>query len=66
MDGLSGTLDPNGMEQFGQGLKTAADYLENQVGPAADKAADDLDKTTKDLRADAKRLSTLLRRHPRT
>ncbi|HWG41871.1 MAG TPA: hypothetical protein VN688_03725 [Gemmataceae bacterium] len=64
MDGLSDTLDPKGMQQFGQGLKTAADYLENQVGPAASNAADELDKTTKDLSADAKRLSTLLRSAP--
>ena len=64
MDGLSDTLDPKGMEQFGQGLKVAADFLENQVGPAADKAASELDKTTDDLRTDAKRLSYLLRTAP--
>jgi hypothetical protein len=64
LEGLSNTLDPKSMEQFGQGLKVAADFLEKQVGPAADKAAGELDKTTNDLRADAKRLSALLRAAP--
>jgi DNA repair ATPase RecN len=64
LDGLSDTMDPKGMMQFGQGLKAAADFLENQVGPAANQAANDLDKTTADLRADAKRLSSLLRAAP--
>ncbi len=61
LDSLSSTLDPKGMEQFGRGLKAAADFLENQVGPAAAKAADDLDKTTDALRRDAKQLSAVLR-----
>lgn len=60
LDGLSETLDPRGMEQFGKGMKAAADFLEKQVGPAAAKAADDLDRTTKTLRGDATRLGTLL------
>src|SRR5579885_1248498 len=64
LDGLSDTLDPKGLKQFGEGMKVAADFLENQVGPAAAKAADDLDKTTGSLREDAKRLSTLLRTAP--
>ncbi len=64
LDGLSETLDPKGMEHFGKGLKAAADFLEKQVGPASAKAADDLDKTTKTLRSDAQRLSTLLRTTP--
>ncbi len=64
LDGLSETLDPKGLKQFGEGMKVAADFLENQVGPAAAKAADDLDKTTGSLREDAKRLSTLLRTAP--
>jgi uncharacterized phage infection (PIP) family protein YhgE len=64
LDGLSNTLDAKGMKQFGQGLKTAADFLESQVGPAAGKTADDLDKVTASLRSDAKRLSVLLREAP--
>ncbi len=64
LDGLSDTMDPKGVQQFGQGLKVAADFLENQVGPAADKAAGELDKTSADLRTDAQRLSALLRAAP--
>jgi len=64
LDSLSGTLDPDGMRQFGQGLKATADFLENQVGPAANKAADDLEKTAADLRSDARTLSVLLRTAP--
>jgi hypothetical protein len=64
LDGLSSSLDPKSMQQFGQGLKAAADFLEEQVGPAAGKAADDLDKTTENLRNDAKRLSAVLRAAP--
>jgi methyl-accepting chemotaxis protein len=45
-------------------MKAAADFLEKQVGPAAAKAADDLEKTTGSLRDDAQRLSTLLRTAP--
>jgi ABC-type transporter Mla subunit MlaD len=64
LDGMSETLDPKGMEQFSKGMMAAADFLEKRVGPAAAHAADDLDKTTKTLRDDAKRLSTLLRTSP--
>lgn len=64
LDGLSDTLDPKGMEQFSRGLQATADFLEKQVGPAAGCAADDLDKTGKALRDDAKRLSALLRVAP--
>jgi methyl-accepting chemotaxis protein len=64
LDGLPQTLDPKGLKQFGEGMKAAADFLENQVGPTAAKAADDLDQTTDSLREDAKRLSSLLRTAP--
>jgi hypothetical protein len=64
LEGLSSTLDPEGMRQFSQGLKVAADFLENQVGPTASKAAADLDHTAADLRTDARRLSALLRAAP--
>jgi ABC-type transporter Mla subunit MlaD len=64
LDGLSETLDPKDLKQFSAGMKAAADFLENQVGPAAAQAADDLDKTTGSLRDDAKRLSALLRAAP--
>lgn len=64
LDGLSDTLDPKGMEQFGQGLRATADFLENQVGPAANQVADEFDKTSEALRGDAQRLSALLRTAP--
>lgn len=64
LDGFAATLDPKGMEQFGQGLQTTADFLEKEVGPAARRAADELDKTGKTLRDDAKQLSELLRAAP--
>ena len=64
LDGLSETMDAKGLEQFGEGMKTAADFLEKQVGPAAGKAADDLDKTSEALRGDAKQLGALLRTAP--
>lgn len=64
LDGLSQTLNPKEMKQFGEGMKVAADFLEKQVGPAAARAADDLDKTTQSLRDDAKLLSDLLRSAP--
>ncbi len=64
LDGLGETLDPKGMEQFGRGLQATADFLEKQVGPAAGRAAADLDATGSALRDDAKRLSALLRAAP--
>jgi DNA repair exonuclease SbcCD ATPase subunit len=64
LDGLADTMDPKGMDQFSQGLKATADFLDKQVAPAAGKAADDLDKATESLRGDAKRLSALLRTAP--
>jgi chromosome segregation ATPase len=64
LDSLADTLDPKGMEQFNRGMKAAADYLENQVGPTAGKAADELDKTAATLEGDAKRLSAWLRTAP--
>jgi TolA-binding protein len=64
LDGFAEVLDPKSIEQFGQGMKAAADYLEKQVGPTANKAADDLDKTAATLNGDAKRLSSWLRTAP--
>jgi ABC-type transporter Mla subunit MlaD len=64
LDGLSDTLDPKGIGQLGLGLKTAADFLDEKVAGAADKAADKIEKSTEALRADTKRLSGLLRAAP--
>jgi methyl-accepting chemotaxis protein len=64
LDGLSATLDPEGVARVGTGLKETADYLDERVGPAGSEMAGQLDKATAGLQADAKRLSTLLRVAP--
>jgi hypothetical protein len=64
LDGLSETLDPEGVARIGVGLKTAADYLENQVAPTAAEVAARLDRATADMKADAEQLSSLLRTAP--
>jgi ABC-type transporter Mla subunit MlaD len=64
LDGLGETLDPGGVGKLGKGLETTANYLDRQVGPAADKAAADLERTAADLRANARALSALLRSAP--
>jgi chromosome segregation ATPase len=64
LDGLSQTLDPEGVTQVGTGLKEAAKYLDEQVAPAGAEMAAQLDKTTASLKADADRLSSLLRAAP--
>src|SRR6516162_180801 len=61
LDGFSETLDTDSVTKVGQGLNTTADFLENKVAPGADKAADELDKATAALDADATRLAQLLR-----
>jgi ABC-type transporter Mla subunit MlaD len=64
LDGLGTTLDPDGVGRVGTGLKAAADYLDEQVAPAATQAADQLEKTSGQLKEDAERLASLLRAAP--
>jgi chromosome segregation ATPase len=64
LDGLATTLDPDGVGRIGEGLKTAADYLDNRVSPAAARAAEHIDKATADLKTDAEHLAGLLRAAP--
>ena len=64
LDGLAQALDPQGVGQFGKGLGTAADYLDEKVAPGAARAAEGLEKATAGLRTDALRLSALLRAAP--
>jgi uncharacterized phage infection (PIP) family protein YhgE len=64
LDGLSQTLDPEGVARVGAGLKATADYLDQRVAPAGTEMAGQLDKATAGLQADARRLSTLLRGAP--
>jgi methyl-accepting chemotaxis protein len=64
LDGLADTLDPEGVARVGTGLKAMADYLEEQVAPAASDMAKQLEKGAADLEEDARRLGTLLRGAP--
>jgi uncharacterized phage infection (PIP) family protein YhgE len=64
LDGLSDALDPKGVRRLGAGLGATADYMDQKVAPAAARAADHLDQSTEALRADARRLSKLLRDAP--
>jgi methyl-accepting chemotaxis protein len=64
LDGLATTLDPEGVARVGTGLKAMADYLDEQVAPAAADMAKQLEKGAADLQADAERLGTLLRSAP--
>jgi chromosome segregation ATPase len=64
LDGLSDALDPQGIRKLGAGLGTTADFMDKKVAPAAARAADHLDQSTEALRADARRLSKLLRDAP--
>jgi chromosome segregation ATPase len=64
LDGLSDTLNPDGVRQVGGGLKDTADLLDEKIAPAADRAADQLDQSTEALRTDAEQLSQVLRDAP--
>jgi chromosome segregation ATPase len=64
LDSLSATLDPHGLGQVGAGLGATADFLDGRVAPAAARVADQLDRTSADLGADAARLQDLVRAAP--
>ncbi len=64
LDGLGEALDGENLGKVGQGLGETASYLDEQVAPTAGRAADRLDKSTADLREDARTLSALLRAAP--
>ncbi len=64
LDGFSKTLDPQGVRQLGLALGVTADFLDHQVTPGADRAADDMERSTALLRVDAQRLAKLLRAAP--
>jgi uncharacterized phage infection (PIP) family protein YhgE len=64
LDGFSQTLDPKGVQQLGKGLGATADFLDQQVAPGADRAAEHLEQSTVLLRTDAERLAKLLRDAP--
>jgi uncharacterized phage infection (PIP) family protein YhgE len=64
LDGLSQALDPKGVQDTARGFGAAADYLDDNLAPGADRAAKQLEKSTEALRADAVRLAALLREAP--
>lgn len=61
MEGLAQALDPKALSQMVAALGSAATYLDDKVVPTATKAADQLERSTEQLKADAERLSELLR-----
>jgi DNA repair ATPase RecN len=64
LDGFGEALDGDNLGKVAQGFGATASYLDEQVAPTAGKAADRLDASTAALRADAKKLSELLRQAP--
>lgn len=64
LDSLAQTLDPATIGKLSEGLGEMADYLDKQVVPGAEQAADQLERTTQNLRKDARLLSELLRQAP--
>jgi uncharacterized phage infection (PIP) family protein YhgE len=64
LDNLSKTLDPSGVRQLGNSLGETATFLEDKIVPGAAEIADQLDKSSKVLKADAQRLKAFLRTLP--
>ncbi len=64
LDDMANTLDADSVGRLGEGLGTAASYLDEKVAPNAAKAAEQLETSTELLRADAKLLAELLRDAP--
>lgn len=64
LQGLGDTLDPRGIDQLGAGLKVTAVFLEDKLLPAAQTAADQLDKSVGLLQEDARLAARFLRELP--
>jgi hypothetical protein len=64
LDGLSDIMSPEGFSQLGAALFLAAEYLDKQVCPAADRAADQLDKSLEAVKRDSRNIAALLRGPP--
>src|SRR5262249_39303137 len=64
LDGMSEVLAPDGFAQIGVAMLLTADYFDKQVCPAADHAADQLDKSLEAVRRDTKNIADLLRSAP--
>jgi chromosome segregation ATPase len=63
LETLAGSIQPDQVGQLSEGLGETAAFLERVV-PATTKAADDLEKATSALHADARNLTTLLKEVP--
>jgi hypothetical protein len=60
LDNLAVTLEPSGIRQLGDSLGETASFLEDKVVPGAAEVADNLERSSKVLQADAKRLKAFL------
>src|SRR5262249_11370432 len=64
LDSMGATFDGTRVQKLGDGLGETAAFLEERVIPGAAKAADQLETSTKALRADAEHLTRLLKAAP--
>jgi DNA repair ATPase RecN len=64
LDTLGEGLGPDGVARIGSGLKAMADYLDEQVAPAATDMAVELEKATTELQENAQQLSAVLKTMP--
>jgi ABC-type transporter Mla subunit MlaD len=64
LDGLARALDAEALGKLGDGLGATADFLDQDVVPAATKSADDLDAASERLRAGARRFGNVLAEAP--
>jgi hypothetical protein len=63
LEGLANSFQATQIDKLGSGLGEAANFLEKVI-PTAAKSADDLEKATEAMQADARRLQTLLKETP--
>jgi ABC-type transporter Mla subunit MlaD len=64
LSSLADTLDPANIGKLSKGLGETAAFIDEKVVPASQQAADRIDQSTTSLRADADRLSALLKDAP--
>ncbi len=63
LEGLANSFQATQIDKLGSGLGEAANFLEKVI-PTATKSADDLEKATTAMQADARRLQVLLKETP--
>ena len=64
LDHLATALDPSALGRLGEGLGSTADFLDHDVLPAADSAADDLEAASGRLKAGAESFAEVFRAAP--